>query len=342
MKRPWHQPTPAKGRPEERMFQLTLRFTQLTLTACVLLGPCLAMAEPVKLRIGYGTAAEEQLWLLMAKPDIGRHHGKAYTIEGTRFTGSDKRAQAFEARAIDLASSSANGVIFGAAQGIEAKMIASLTRESTKGFSTTFYAAPNSPIKSVADLKGKVVGINGFSTSGHLWLKIALEKVGLTEKDVTIVPISFAAMTESLLARKIDVGQFPQPFAALLRNRVNPTFIFNAKDSVPYDEELLTLIGKHAFLQKNETAIRALLDDLRAATRFYLDKPKEARQVLLDSKMVRVPADVFLNMDDYYRDPTLRIDLRAIEVMQDGQVKAGFQKVRADLNALVDNSYLPN
>jgi ABC-type nitrate/sulfonate/bicarbonate transport system substrate-binding protein len=221
-------------------------------------------------------------------------------------------------------------------------MIASLTRESTKGFSTTFYAAPNSPIKSVADLKGKVVGINGFSTSGHLWLKIALEKVGLTEKDVTIVPISFAAMTESLLARKIDVGQFPQPFAALLRNRVNPTFIFNAKDSVPYDEELLTLIGKHAFLQKNETAIRALLDDLRAATRFYLDKPKEARQVLLDSKMVRVPADVFLNMDDYYRDPTLRIDLRAIEVMQDGQVKAGFQKVRADLNALVDNSYLPN
>src|SRR5271163_1181306 len=77
-----------------------------------------AHADPLNLRIGYGTAAEEQLWLLVAKPDIGTHYGKDYTIEGTRFTGSDKRAQAFEAGAIDLASSSANGVIFAAAEGV--------------------------------------------------------------------------------------------------------------------------------------------------------------------------------------------------------------------------------
>jgi len=325
------------------MLQSTTRIAQLALTVSTLILVGSAHADPLKLRIGYGNAAEEQLWLLIAKPDIGKHYGKSYTIEGTRFTGSDKRAQAFEAKAIDLASSSANGVIFGAAQGIEARIIASLTRESTKGFSTSFYSAPNSPIKTVADLKGKTIGINGFSTSGHLWLKVALEKAGLTESDVTIVPISFAAMTESLLSRKIDVGQFPQPFAALLHKQVkNPTFIFKAKDSIPYDEELLTLIGKDDFLKKNAAPVRALLDDLRTATRFYLEQPKEARKILLDTKMVRVPADVFLTMEDYYRDPTMRVDLRALEVMQDGQVKAGFQKTRADLNALVDNSYLPN
>jgi ABC-type nitrate/sulfonate/bicarbonate transport system substrate-binding protein len=327
---------------ETTMRQSMTRVTQLALAGCTLLWASSAYADPVKLRIGYGTAAEEQLWLLIAKPDIGKHYGKAYTIEGTRFTGSDKRAQAFEARAIDLASSSANGVIFGAAQGVEAKIIASLTRESTKGFSTTFYSAPNSPIKAISDLKGKTIGINGFSTSGHLWLKVALEKAGLSESDVTIVPVAFPAMTESLLSRRIDVGQFPQPFDALLRRQVNPTRIFSAKDSIPYDEELLTLIGKQEFLKKNAVAIRALLDDLRTATRFYLDRPKEARQILLDTKMVRVPADVFLIMDDYYRDPTMRVDIRALEVMQDGQVRAGFQKTRADLNALVDNSYLPN
>jgi ABC-type nitrate/sulfonate/bicarbonate transport system substrate-binding protein len=319
-----------------------IRVSRLALAVLVLLWTSAAYTQPLKMRIGYGTSAEEQLWLLIAKPEIGKHYGRAYTIEGTRFTGSDKRAQAFEARAIDLASSSANGVIFGAAQGIEAKIIASFTRESTKGFSTTFYAGPNSPIKTVADLKGKIIGINGFSTSAHLWLKVALEKAGLTEKDVTIVPISFAAMTESLLSRKIDAGAFPQPFAALLRKQVTPTLLFTAKDSVPYDEELLTLIGKDDFLKRNAAPVGALLDDLRTATRFYLDKPKEARQMLLDTKMVRVPSDVFLGMDDYYRDPTMRVDLSALEVMQDGQVKAGFQKTRADLNALVDNSYLPN
>src|SRR5215218_7629392 len=96
--------------------------------AVLLASTPLLRAHPVKLRIGYGAAAEEQLWLLIAKPELGKHHGKDYVIDGTRFSGSDKRAQAFEAGALDLASSSANSVIFAAAEGVKAKMIASITR----------------------------------------------------------------------------------------------------------------------------------------------------------------------------------------------------------------------
>jgi ABC-type nitrate/sulfonate/bicarbonate transport system substrate-binding protein len=299
-------------------------------------------AQPTKFRLGYGTAAEEQLWLLIAKPEIGQHYGKAYTIESARFTGSDKRAQAYEAGAIDLASSSANGVIFAAAEGVKAKIIASFTRESRRGFSTTFYANASSPIKSVRDLKGKTIGINGFATSGHLWLKTALEKVGLSESDVTIVPISFSGMAESLQSGKIDVGQFPQPFDALLQRQAKVTRIFSAKDAIPQDEELIVLIGKDEFLKSNAVSVKALLTDLAIATQFYLEKPREARQILLDTKMVRVPADVFLGMHDYYRDPTMRVDAETLARMQDYQVKAGFQKKSTDVRLLVDTSYLPN
>ena len=300
-----------------------------------------AATAQTKLRIGYGTAAEEQLWLLIAKPEIGKHYGKAYTIEGTRFTGSDKRAQAYEAAAIDFASSSANGVIFGAAEGVTAKIVASFTRESRRGYSTSFYAKANSSIKSVKDLKGKTIGINGFATSGHLWLKIALEKVGLSEKDVTIVPVSFSAMAQSLQSNRIDVGQFPQPFDAMLQKQGNVTKIFSAKDAIPEDEELLVLIAKDHFLKSNAPAVRALLEDLSTATRFYLEKPREARQILLDTKMVRVPADVFLDMNDYYREPSMQVDVATLQRMQDHQVKAGFQKKATDVSLLVDMSYLP-
>lgn len=310
--------------------------------ALLLVSAPLLRADQVKLRIGYGTAAEEQLWLLIAKPELGKNHGKAYTIDATRFTGSDKRAQAFEAGAIDLASSSANGVIFAAAEGVKAKMIASITRESTKGFSTTFYARADSPIKRVQDLKGKTIGINGFATSGHLWLKTALEKAGLDEKDVTIVPVPFPAMAESLNSGKLDVGQFPQPFMAMLEKQGKVTKLFTAKDAIPFDEELLVLIGKDEFLKHNAGAVKALLEDLRDATRFYLERPKEARQILLDTKMVRVPADVFLNMQDYFRDPTMRVNIESLEQMQEGQFRAGFQKNKADVRSLVDLSYLPN
>ena len=299
-------------------------------------------AAPVTLRIGYGGAAEEPLWLLIAKPELGKNYGKVYTLDATRFQGSDKRAQAFEAGAIDLAAGGAIGVIFAAAEGVTAKIIASICRESSRGFSTSYYAKSDSTIKSVADLKGKIVGINGFSTSGHLWLKAALEKNGLSDTDVTITPVPFSAMQEALTADKIDLGMFPQPFAALLEKDAKVRKIFDAKYGLPFDEELDVIIGKDEFLKKNAGAIRAMLEDLKAAMHFYLEKPREARQLLIDTKMVRVSSDVYLGMNDYYRDSTLRPDADALVKMQQFQIKAGFQSKSVDVRALVDLSYLPN
>jgi len=300
-----------------------------------------AAADPMTLRLGYGGAAEEPVWILIAKPDFGKNQGKLYKLDATRFQGSEKRAQAFEANAIDLSQGSATGVIFAAAEGVQSKIIASLTRESKKAFSTAFYVPDDSPIKSVPDMKGKIVGINGFSTAGHLWLKAALEKHGLSDKDVTIAPIPFPAMQEALRAGKVDVGEFPQPFAALLEKQAKVRKLFDAKYGVPFDEELIVIAGKDEFLKKNAVAVRAFLEDVRQATDYYLTKPQEARQLLIDTKMVRVIPEVYLTMHDYYRDPTLKPDVEALVQMQEFMIKAGFQTKRADMRAIVDTSYLP-
>jgi ABC-type nitrate/sulfonate/bicarbonate transport system substrate-binding protein len=298
-------------------------------------------AEPVTLRLGYGPAAEEQVWLLIAKPEIGKNQGKLYKLDATRFSGSDKRTQAFVAGAIDLFEGSATGMMNAAAEGVASKIICSITRESKRGFSTSFYVPDASPIKSVPDMKGKTVAVNGFETAGHLWLKVALEKHGMTDKDVTIVPVPFPAMQESLRAGKIDVGEFPQPFAALLEKQAKVRKLFDAKYGLPFDEELIVIAGKDDFLKMNSDAIKAFLSDVRDATRFYLEKPREARQILIDAKMVRVSADVYLDMHDYYRDPSLRPDVEALKKVQEFQIKAGFQKKAVDVNTVVDTSYLP-
>jgi ABC-type nitrate/sulfonate/bicarbonate transport system substrate-binding protein len=311
------------------------------LMAMAAVGADAARAQPVTFRLGYGGAAEEPMWLIVAKPDLAKNYGKAYTLEATKFTSSDKRAQAFEAGAIDLSVGSANGVIFAAAEGVTATFIASISRESARGFSTSYYVKESSPIRSVADLKGRTVGINGFSTAGHLWLKAALDKHGLADTDVRITPVPFAAMQEALDAGKIDLGQFPQPFAALAEKQMKVRKIFDAKYGVPFDEELTVVVGKDAFLKKNAVAVRALLEDLTAAMRFYLERPREARQLLIDARMVRVNPAVYVTMQDYYRDPTLRVDVEALERMQAFQIKAGFQNKRADVRSLVDLGYLP-
>jgi ABC-type nitrate/sulfonate/bicarbonate transport system substrate-binding protein len=323
------------------MTRAARRLAAACLVAMAAAGADAARAQPVTFRLGYGGAAEEPMWLIVAKPELAKNYGKAYTLEATKFTSSDKRAQAFEAGAIDLSVGSANGVIFAAAEGVTATFIASISRESSRGFSTGYYVKESSPIRSVADLKGRTVGINGFSTAGHLWLKAALDKHGLAETDVKITPVPFAAMQEALDAGKIDLGQFPQPFAALAEKQMKVRKIFDAKYGIPFDEELTVVVGKDAFLKKNSVAVRALLEDLTAAMRFYLERPREARQLLIDARMVRVNPDVYMTMQDYYRDPTLRVDVEALERMQAFQIKAGFQNKRADVRSLVDLGYLP-
>src|SRR5262245_6041519 len=311
------------------------------LAAMAAVGADAARGQPATFRLGYGGAAEEPMWLIVAKPDVAKNYGKTYTLEAIKFTSSDKRAQAFEAGAIDLSVGSANGVIFAAAEGVTATFIASISRESSRGFNTSYYVKESSPIRSITDLKGRTVGINGFSTAGHLWLKAALDKHGLAETDVKITPVPFAAMQEALDAGKIELGQFPQPFAALAERQMKVRKIFDAKYGIPFEEELTVMVGKDAFLKKNASAVRALLEDLKASMRFYLERPREARQLLIDARMVRVNSDVYMTMQDYYRDPTLRVDVEALERMQAFQIKAGFQNKRADVRSLVDLGYLP-
>jgi ABC-type nitrate/sulfonate/bicarbonate transport system substrate-binding protein len=300
-----------------------------------------AAADPPTLRLGYGSAAEEQLYVLLAKPEIGKNYGKTYKLDGSRFQSSTQRSQAFEANAIDLASSGAVGVLFAAAEGVTGKVIASLARESPRGFATSYYVKADSPIRTVPDAKGRIVGINGFSTDGQLLLKTAMERHNLSDSDVTITPVPFPAMAEALRAGKVDVGEFPQPFADMLEKEMPVRKLFDSQYGMPFEQELIVLLGKDAFLRQNAAAIRGLLEDLQTSTRFYLEKPREARQLILDAKTVRLSPEIYLSMKDYYRDPTLRPDAAALERVQELMIKTGFSKKRADVQALVDASYLP-
>ena len=58
------------------MLKLTSLCSTLTSCCLVLAAVTGVRADPLKIRLGYGVAAEEQLWLLLAKPDIGTHYGR--------------------------------------------------------------------------------------------------------------------------------------------------------------------------------------------------------------------------------------------------------------------------
>jgi ABC-type nitrate/sulfonate/bicarbonate transport system substrate-binding protein len=305
--------------------------------------PTLAQAaDPLTIRVGRGSAAEEQLWLMQALPSITPNQDKAYKIDMTLFRATDKRFQAYEAGALDIITSSANSVMFAASQGSKMTMIASLSRETKKGFHTLYMVKDDSPLKSPKDLKDKLIGVNGLKSSIHMWAAMVAEKAGFdATKDVRFVPVPFPAQGEALRAGKIDVGAFPEPFAYMEQQKGGLRTLFTSKDAVPFDEELIVLVANPDFLAKNGAAVKAFLSDLVAATKYYETHRKEAQKALIDAKVTRIPADVYFAMPDYERDPTCKIKVDSLKQMQDLQIKAGFQDKAVDVEKIVDLSYLP-
>src|SRR4051812_49467180 len=63
-----------------------------------------AVAEPVKIRIGWITAPASLVPMLFLKPGIAKHHGKSYTFEPTNFGSSNLQITAISQGEIDIAA----------------------------------------------------------------------------------------------------------------------------------------------------------------------------------------------------------------------------------------------
>jgi ABC-type nitrate/sulfonate/bicarbonate transport system substrate-binding protein len=153
--------------------------------------------------------------------------------------------------------------------------------------------------------------------------------------------IPFPAQGEALRSKKIDLAALPQPFAAAEMAKGGVRTLFTSKEGMPFDEELMLVLVTPDFASKRADVLRAFMADFVAATKFYTEKPKEARKALIDAKMVRVPEALYLNMTDNYRNPTARIDIEALKKAQEAALKKGQQKNRIDPASFVDLSYLP-
>ncbi len=293
------------------------------------------------IRFGRQTAAEDNLWLMLAKPQLAPNLGKAYKIEWSQWRASDAAFKAYEAGEFDLATLSANAAIVAASKGLDFKIIASISRESDRAAKTYFLAKKDGPAR-IADLKGATIGIIGHRSSIELWAREALKSGGLNpDRDVTWAVLPFPAMAEAIRANKIATAGIPEVFAKGEIAKGDLKVLFTSKTGVPFDEELIIMIANPAFLRKQPAAVRAFLADLVEVTKVYTADIKAGRQAILDAKLVRLPPEVYLNATEYARDPKLRPSVEILGKMQDNLLASGFQQKKIDINALVDLSFVP-
>jgi ABC-type nitrate/sulfonate/bicarbonate transport system substrate-binding protein len=295
-----------------------------------------------KLTIGYGPASDVTLTLLKLKPDIAVHFGKSYTLDLQEFRGNDMRFRAYLSRALDGATASSNAIADAAAKGVDLTIVASISKESSQGFSTSYMVKDDSPIKSTADLKGRLIGINAYHSSIETWARLAVRGAGLDpDRDVRFSVVEFPVQGQALRSGQVDVGAFPLPFARIEQAKGGLRVLFTARDTAPFDQETQMLFFRRSVLQASPQAVKDFLADLAAETRFYIDQPDEARKLLLKADIIRMPEDIYLGMTDYYRSPDLRVDVEAMQHMQTLLKSVGAEAPAVDFDKIVDQSFLP-
>lgn len=74
------------------------------------------------------------------------------------------------------------------------------------------YTLLGSPIKSVADLTGRRIGVNALNNIGTLLITSVLREYELSASDVHFVAMNFPQMREALEHHQIDAAWLPGPF----------------------------------------------------------------------------------------------------------------------------------
>jgi ABC-type nitrate/sulfonate/bicarbonate transport system substrate-binding protein len=302
-------------------------------------------ADAPLIRFGRGFAAEEQVWLMSARPDLTPNQGKKYQLKQILFQANPERFQAFLAGELDAGTAPGLAVIFARAQGVEMKIVASVCLEAAgeKWFSTTYMAKEDGPIRSTKDLKGGVIGVVGIKTATDLWARAGLLNVGLVpDKDTKVIPMAFPAMGDAVRTGKIGAGTFVEPFYSAEVAKGGLRKLFTAVEAVGYDHELLDLWFGEKFLKANPEAVRAFLADYVAVTKYYLANTEQAKRDLHKSGFVRTPLDLYLKNADWKRDPNARVDVASLSKLATLMLeKLQWLEKPVKVDEMVDQSYLP-
>jgi NitT/TauT family transport system substrate-binding protein len=117
-------------------------------------------------------------------------------------------------------------------------------------------------IKTVADLKGKKVGVSSFGSSSDIATRVALKKMGLDpEKDVTIVPVGSAAQrTAALLAGAIQGGVSQPPDSLTLEAKGFHVLYDLASQHLPSANT--SVVVRRSYINSNKDVVQRYVDSL--------------------------------------------------------------------------------
>jgi ABC-type nitrate/sulfonate/bicarbonate transport system substrate-binding protein len=274
--------------------------------------------KPVKIRMGWGVPAEEVKYVMMRRPEVAPNLGKSYEIEWHQFAGTPLGVQGLAAGTLDCATVGGLSVANGLDRGADIVLMSEMVEERHGNFTTPWMVRKDSGIDSLDDLRGKTVGTNAVGGSTDYFQDDFIErKTGLkANRDYKKVEVPFGQMQETLLAGRIDMGLFPQPFYGAINatGKVKPLFHLN--DGIEPFVQLLNGCRRD-FVTEHEDAMRDFQADWARVAQWVADPANREQVIAASAASTKLPRDVLekflLTEQDYFRPPTGKLNVAALQ-----------------------------
>ena len=315
----------------------------------------LAQGAPVKIRYATGggigpNEMETIIFLDYLRQNVLKNYGKAYTLDMTFTRGTPEAATLLASGQADLATLSFSVFATAIAKNAVAGGLTIISDNYQDGHpgnaSNTFFVLKDSPIQSVADLKGKKVGINAFGSAVDLALRVVLKKNKLDpRRDVEIVEIAFPNMASAIREKRVDAGVLVIPFLPAEAPKGDLRGLFNGGDAFG-PSSVIFQVATNNFLKNNEAAVRAFLADYVQGLEWYYNPANREKAIELISDFTKSPKPVlesyFATPRDYYRDRKGCVTANVIQKPIDAMVEEKLLDQKVDVSKYLNLSLLPN
>ncbi len=239
-----------------------------------------AAAEPKELRIGY---QRNGVWPLLKAKGVLEKKFPNIKVSWAVFPAGPQLLEALNAGAIDIGSTGDTPPIFAQAAGTPLVYVAQV---AGSGAGSAVLVPENSPLKTLTDLKAKKVAFQKASSS-HLLIVRALEKAGLTYKDITPVFLAPSEARAAFQSGSIDAWVIWDPFRASAIKELNARALVEGQDV----SKLRSFIeGSKNFVKDYPDTVRTVVDEVRTWQAWIYQNQDEYAEIL--SKETGLAVDV--------------------------------------------------
>jgi sulfonate transport system substrate-binding protein len=258
-------------------------------------------------------------------------------IQWTQSLGSNKALELLRSRSVDFGSTAGAAALLGRANGNPIKSIYLFDNPEWAALVTR----TQSGISRLEDLKGKRVAVTR-GTDPHIFLLRALASVGLTEKDIELVPLQHADGKVALERGSVEVWSGLDPYTAQVEVEEGYAIFFRKKAWNSYG----VLNVRETFAKDHPDLVKRVLGVYEKARLWTLANPSEARQILANAAHLpdAVANKVWQRQD--FTNSVLGLEQRATirasgETLKKSQLIDAGVNIDQVVNDLIDPEFLP-